>query len=254
MTKKVLFLIISFLVLKLASFGQNCTPDPQYTNPDSQRGTHPDTTTNLAPAVVGIPYSQTITILVPPDTATPIGPIHWDSTALASVSGLPTGFTYSCSNSSSKPNLCSWKGNSIGCVIITGTASAGDVGVHPLLFSTNNYLGGNINPNPYVAKGYKIVVNAPGGISENPNIQIMQQNNPNPFDDISEIQFVAEDNGVAEFKIYNLIGTVIRQYDLPVRKGINKVELNAKEFDSGIYFYSLAHGANAFTRKMIVKK
>jgi hypothetical protein len=255
MVKKLLFLTCLFVLLKSYSFAQACTPDPQYTNTNTQRGVHPDTLTNLAAAYVGTPYSATLTIVVPKDTTVPIlGKINWDSTVLVSVTGLPAGFTSACANSSSKPNLCSWKGNSIGCVIITGNPTAGDIGTHTLLFNTNNYVGGNLTANAYVAKGYKIVVSASAGVSENPNIQVLQQNSPNPFDDVSEIQFVAEDNGVATFKIYNMIGTVMQEYDIAVKKGINKIELSAKDLDSGIYFYCLAHGTNAFTRKMIVKK
>jgi hypothetical protein len=119
---------------------------------------------------------------------------------------------------------------------------------------TSNYLGGNPNANPFVVNGYRITVAAALNVNENPKIQIVQQNSPNPFDGVSEIQFTAEDNGVVQFKVYNLIGTVVQDYDISVKRGLNKLVLNARDFDSGIYFYSLAHGTNAFTRKMIVKK
>jgi hypothetical protein len=139
-------------------------------------------------------------------------------------------------------------------VIITGNPTTSDIGTHPLQFLTNNYVGGSATANPYVAKGYKIVVNASNGVNEYPGIQIIQQNTPNPFDDKSEIVFTSDDFGTAQFKIYNMIGNAIQQYDIAVKKGINKLVLDAKDFDSGVYFYSLVSGKNAFTRKMIVKK
>jgi hypothetical protein len=126
MDKKLLFLIVFVILRALYSFAEQaaCTPDPKYTNTSTQKGTHPDTTTNLAPSYVNTPYSQTITIVVPNDTTIQfLGTIKWDSTVLKSVSGLPPGFSYACANSSTKPNLCSWKGISIGCIIITGTPS-----------------------------------------------------------------------------------------------------------------------------------
>ena len=255
MTRKILSLIVYLFLLKINAFGQAGTPDPQYTNTNTQRGVHPDTITNLAPAYVGTPYAQTITIVVPPDTTVPLlGKIAWDSTVLVNVSGLPAGFTYACSNTSSKPNLCSWKGNSIGCLIITGTALVSDIGTHPLLFNTNNYVGGSISANAYTAKGYKIIVNASNGIHENFNTQILQQNNPNPFSGVSEIQFTAKENGVAHFKIYNILGVTIQEFDINARKGTNKITIDSKDFNSGIYFYSLAQGSNLVTRKMIVEK
>ena len=70
----------------------------------------------------------------------------------------------------------------------------------------------------------------------------------------SEIIFTADDNGMAKFKVYNMIGTAIKEYDIWAKKGINKLEIDAKDYDSGVYFYSLSYGNNAFTRKMIIKK
>ena len=255
MVKKFTFLTILSLLLGGSSFAQNCIPDPQYTNTSTQKGTHPDTIVNFVQAYAGTPYSQTITIVVPKDTAVPpLGTFTWDSTVLTGVTGLPAGFTYACSNSSSKPNLCSWKGNTIGCVIITGNPTSGDIGTHPLQFMTSNYLAGSTTANPFVAKGYKIVVNPASGISENPTIQLIEQNNPNPFDDKTEIVFTAEDFGTAQFKVYNIVGNAVQEYDVAVKKGVNKLVLDARDFDSGIYFYALVSGSNAFTRKMIVKK
>ena len=147
-----------------------------------------------------------------------------------------------------------WKGNSIGCAIITGTPTLAEVGTHPLKFYTNNFVGGQAGGNPYVITTYKIVVVNNTSLNENPKIQVLLQNNPNPFNDKSEIQFSAEDNGIAQFKVYNMIGTVVLQYDIAVKKGLNKLMLDSKDFDSGVYFYSLVNGNNAFTRKMIVKK
>jgi hypothetical protein len=115
-------------------------------------------------------------------------------------------------------------------------------------------LAGNVNANSFVAKGYRIVVNAASGIHENQDVQFLQQNNPNPFDDISEVQFTAPYSGTAQFKIYNLVGGVIQQYEVTVKKGVNKIKLDARDFDSGVYFYSLVHETEAFTRKMVVLK
>ncbi len=259
--KSGLLLASTILLLELPSFGQQpCIPDPQYTNTSTQNGIYPDTTTNFGPAYVGTPYSQLITIVIPPDTT--VSPITctWDSTVITNVSGLPPSLSlsYACWNQNGfgNPNHCAWKGNSIGCAIITGTPVTADIGTHTLQMFTITYLSGFLCPanTPVTITGYKIVVSGAIAVNENPNIQILQQNNPNPFSNLSEIQFTAEDNGTAQFKIYNLIGTVIQQYDMKVKKGINTLELDAKNFDSGIYFYSVVHGSTSFTRKMIVNK
>ena len=255
MIKFLLSTSISVFLLTTFSFGQACQPDAQYT----KTGVHPDSATGFDTAYVGIPYTQLVTIVIPKDTAAfpfPVPPLPWDSTVLESVTGLPGSMSHACWNNSSKPNRCSWKKNSKGCAIITGTPVASEIGTHALVFNTNNYVGGQTSPNAYVIDYYKIVVmpSPTTEVNENSGIQTLLQNNPNPFDERSEILFTAEDNGTAKFKIYNLIGTVIQQYDIKVKKGTNRIELNGKNFDSGVYFYSIMNGSSIFTLKMIVKK
>lgn len=254
--------LLSFCLIAatfIQAFGQACTPDPQFTNPASQAGIYPDSVTNFDTAYVGVPYTQLITIVIPPDTQAfppPFPPIAWDSTRLDSVSGLPASLSLACWNNNGfgSAAACMWKGNSIGCAIINGTPTAGDVGVHSLKFYTNNFVGGQTAGNPYVITYYKIVVLSAGGIDDNPDIQVVMQNIPNPFNDKTEIQFMANDFGIAHFKIFNLVGTLVKEYKINVKRGLNKLELNASDYESGIYFYSLSHGSNTFTRKMIVKR
>lgn len=259
MIKKLLLFTFIIPLSSYVSFGQACTPDPQYTNTSTQNGIYPDTLTDFDTAYVGVLYNQLVTIVVPPDTQAlppPFPAIPWDSTRLDSVQGLPASMGYNCWNNNGFGNMnrCMWKGNSIGCAIISGTPTAGEIGVHYLKFYTNNYVGGQSSPNAYVITTYKIIVVPSSGINENPKIQMVLQNNPNPMVDKSEILFTAEDNGVANFKVYNLIGNVVMQNDIAVKKGVNKIEMDSKNFESGIYFYSLSKGNNSFTRKMIVNK
>lgn len=253
MTKRILLFAISILILKTSSFAQVCTPAPTYTNTSTQNGVYPDTLTNFDPAYVGTPYSQTVTLVIPPDT-TNILTFTWDTTVVTSVSGLPSSLTYACVGTTANTSRCSWKGNSIGCILISGTPTTADIGTHNLSVFTNNYIGGNTTANPYTFKGYKIIVSAGTAVSENTLNQTLLQNNPNPFNDKTEISFITEDNGTAQLKIYNLIGSMVQQSDIRVKKGMNKIELNAKNFDAGVYFYSVVSGNNILTRKMIVNK
>ena len=253
MVRKITLLSFSLLLLSGFAFGQACTPDPLFT----KNGVHPDSATGFDTADVGIPYTQLVTIVIPNDTAAfppPFPPIAWDSTVLSGLTGLPASMNYACWNNSASSNRCAWKRNTKGCAIITGTPTAADVGTHNLVFSTNNYLGSQTTPNPYTISYYKIVVMAAGSVNENPDLQVIQQNNPNPFDDKTEIVFTSEGFGTVQFKVYNMIGTAVQEYDIAVKQGVNKLILDAKDFDSGIYFYALVSGSNAFTRKMVVKK
>lgn len=254
MIKKLLLIPIAVFLLHSLASGQACSPDPQAI----KNGVHPDSATGFDTAFVNAAYSQLVTIVVPKDTNAfpPFPALVWDSTRLDSVSGLPSSLTLACWNNNGfgSSSRCTWKGNTKGCAIITGTPTAGEVGTWKLKFYTKNFVGGSATPITYTISYYEIVVVSASGINENPGIQNLLQNNPNPFTSKSEILFTAEDNGIARFKIYNMIGTVVQEYEISVKKGINKLELDAKDFDSGIYFYSIATGNNILTRKMIVKK
>lgn len=255
----VLFIAISFSFID--SFSQQaCTPDPQYNDPNAHAGVHPNCTQNFDTAYVGVPYSQLITIVIPPDTQAfppPFPPLPWDSTRLDTVTGLPSSITYACWNNNGFGNSsrCMWKGNSIGCAIITGTPTVSDIGTHNISFYTSNYVGGQPASNPYTITCYKIVVMPTSSAdSEVPDVQSVMQNKPNPFSDKSEIVFTSNNNGMVKFRIYDMVGTIIKEYDVLTKKGINKIEIDAKEYNSGVYFYSISYGNNVFTRKMIVKK
>ncbi|MFI5163839.1 MAG: T9SS type A sorting domain-containing protein [Bacteroidia bacterium] len=249
MIKKSLLLISFIFILKASSFGQACTPDPQYT----KSGVHPDSAQNFDTAYVASSYSQLITVVIPKDTVVFIT-LPWDSTRMDSVTGLPNSMSYTCWNSFNN-SRCSWKGNTKGCAIITGTPTTAEIGTHHLKFYTSNFVGGNPTPNGYTITYYKIIVMpASNGVNENPKTETLLQNNPNPFYDKTEISFSTEDNGTAQLKIYNLIGSVVQQSDVKVRKGMNKIEVDAKNLDSGIYFYSVIYGNNTITHKMVVNK
>ena len=131
MTQKILVTAVSIFILQLSSFGQQaCTPDPTYSVTTTLKGIHPDTLVNLAQAYVGVPYSQTLTLVIPKDTVN-ILTFKWDSTVAKSFTGMPASLSYACWNQNGIPAKaanCSWKGNSIGCVIITGTPLLSEVG------------------------------------------------------------------------------------------------------------------------------
>jgi hypothetical protein len=257
--KKLFILFLALLFLKTSFSQQACTPDPQYNNTAADAGIHPNCTTNFDTAYVNTPYLQLITVVIPPDTQvfpSPFPPLPWDSTRLDSVGGLPASMTLAClnNNGSGNSSRCMWKGNSIGCAIITGTPTPAEIGSHNLTFYTSNYLGGQTSPNPYAITCYKIVVMPASNVNEAPKIYMVMQNTPNPFAEKSEITFTSENSGMITVRIYNMVGMVIKEYNMWAKKGINKVEIDAREYNSGIYFYSLSNGNNVFTRKMIIKK
>lgn len=105
------------------ALGQACTPDPQYTTPGSYPATAP-------PACVGVPYSLTVTVVIPQDTVVDTGvfgvqTVPIDYTEIVNIIGLPPGLTFAC-----EPANCQIPGGQSGCVIIQGTPTT--AGSYPI--------------------------------------------------------------------------------------------------------------------------
>ncbi len=93
-----------------------------------------------------------------------------------------------------------------------------------------------------------------------PNKFSLSQNYPNPFNPSTKINFSLTEDSKVTLKLYNTLGEEVKTLlssNLPA--GIHKVELNASDLNSGVYFYKLeANGTNGSnftaTKKMILLK
>ena len=83
----------------------------------------------------------------------------------------------------------------------------------------------------------------------------LEQNYPNPFNPLTEINYSIDKAGQTKLVVYNLLGqkvvTLVDRYKLP---GRFRVQWDASEFASGVYFYRLTTGGNTKVRKMILLK
>ncbi|MBW8050662.1 MAG: T9SS type A sorting domain-containing protein [Cytophagales bacterium] len=257
-------LLYTLIVLGVSAFqvvnAQICNPDLSITTP----GIFPDTAIGIDSAEVGIPYCQEIQIRVPPDTVDPTSGLFLNINyiKLDTIKGLPTTFTYACN-----PGDCSFPGNSNGCMLITGTANAGDTGIHPLMvFLTANVtepISGATFDVPDSVEEYTLVVMSAGfgipscatGIEEIKASKFaVVQTIPNPFTDKTEIIFSLPTASAVEFKVYNLLGKVVYRQNIKAKAGVNTIEFISKGLPSGIYLYSLRNESSRVTRKMIISQ
>jgi hypothetical protein len=81
------------------------------------------------------------------------------------------------------------------------------------------------------------------------------QNFPNPFNPITEIKYVINNESFVTLKIYDLLGREISTL-VNEKKSIGTyiINFNASNLSSGIYFYSINAGNFHQTRKMILIK
>ena len=93
-----------------------------------------------------------------------------------------------------------------------------------------------------------------------PKSYTLEQNYPNPFNPQTIIKFNIVSSGLVTLKIYDILGREVRTLanNEAVNPGTYKVDFNASDLPSGVYFYKLAvNAANVEwnqTRKMILVK
>jgi len=253
--KRILLATITLLMMQFA-YSQNCTADPQYTAP----GVYPDSATGLPVAIVGVPYNETITNVVPEDTCIvllfpPCTVVPIDSIVIDNFTGLPPGFSVVSENE----NALNFKflGNSTSCMLITGTASAADVGVYPLTVSGLSWatVFGSPTSQPFNVDYYSIeIVMATGVESFTKNTFEVKQNAPNPISDFSLVQYYLPKADKVSIRIYNILGKTIKSESVVGTNGSNKYNIDASNLTNGIYFYSLTYANNTITKRFVVNK
>jgi len=86
----------------------------------------------------------------------------------------------------------------------------------------------------------------------------LSQNYPNPFNPSTTIKFTipnSENVLPTTLRIYNAIGQQVSELlNKPLSAGIYKLEFDASNLSSGIYFYKLQSGKYVETKKMIILK
>lgn len=83
----------------------------------------------------------------------------------------------------------------------------------------------------------------------------LSQNYPNPFNPTTKISFSLPEVAQVQINIYNVLGQLVAKLvDQQMSAGNYTVNFNAENLSSGIYFYSMKAGSQAFTKKMTLTK
>lgn len=243
--KKILLLsAMAFFSVSMAT--AQCTPDPAYTS----SGVYPDSTTGFAGACVDSLYEQLVTNVVPLDTTVEIIPgfpvtLEFDSVVITNVTGLPPGFTYVCydgGNVTSPVDGCAFEGNTIGCVLISGTPSPGDEGTYNLNISTDAYLGGLASPQASIDVDYYTIevatTCATGGIDEASASKFRLY--PNPVAETFTLDGLSGLD-VSEVAIMDAAGKVLSaQSDVTA----GSIDMNVANLEGGVYFVRVSYGSS----------
>lgn len=250
-TMKKCLLFAAIAICNSLAASAQCTPDPQFTSP----GVYPDSATGMPSACIDLPYNETITIIVPVDTSVTIFGIGltlpFDSVVVSSWTGLPPGFTYSCSspdNVISPVDNCSFEGGVTGCISVMGSPVLADIGSYQQMITTDAYLQGNPlgNPSTVIVDYYYIQILDCGlstGMMTNSKFLVY----PNPAKSVITL------NGLNGIEVETIIvtdmeGKVLVSYENATGPAL---DMNIAHIDAGIYFVTINYNGTSEVVKFI---
>lgn len=279
MIKKLLFafLLISVFGTTDSLAQASCTPDLSCLG-SATEGICPDSATGIPPAIISTPYTTTVSVKIPAVytymgttynlTHFVITNVDVDTSAGGTGSFVPLtaiGLNYMGSGGNTPSGAtgvsgltmtqhCYWTAPGSACVVVSGTPTK--AGTFPIRIKsqirTVVFGSGIWIPAPDNTD-YRLVVASPTGIESNSAIKFdVKQNNPNPFSAVSRIEYTSQAAAEIDFKVFNMLGSVVYSKIIKADKGINSFDLDASSFSPGIYVYSLKNGDKTITKRMIV--
>jgi hypothetical protein len=78
------------------------------------------------------------------------------------------------------------------------------------------------------------------------------QNIPNPASGSTTINFTSPVASTVDFKVYNMLGMVVKNNKIDAVSGLNKINFNTNELSQGVYVYAITNGNTTITKRMVV--
>lgn len=220
-----------------------CTPDPSIAL--SSSGIYPVSAAGFASGVVGQPYTQTITVVVPADTIYSLFTVPVDSIGLQSYQNLPPGLTLI----GSTPSLY-WHGGTKGCALISGTPTT--AGNYRIRMNIQYVAAGGLYNSTVLDTDYVIVISPAAGIESIEGSLNTVTATPNPFSQSVDIEYNSNSTDEVEFSVYNLVGKIVYQEKFMPSYGKNVISYTpAPDLPKGIYLYKLNNGKKVITKRII---
>jgi hypothetical protein len=221
--KKIFYLFVLSVFISNVVVAQ-CTPNNSLT----ATGFYPST---LPDAVAGVPYSQVVNFKIPSDTSFGSFYAQVTSAQLNNLLGLPYGFTSNC-------NLvgCTYTGGTVGCITITGTAQNNQVASYNLTASLN--LNGYVTSPPLGNQSIGFSAPLTFNVVAGNSVAVNQGSAFSYVKKENEILFNNLSNGRLNVKIYDVLGSQVRNASYQVIKGEN-TSVSTASLEAGIYIVTL---------------
>ena len=243
MTKVLLLFSVLTILISTQTFAQ-CKPT-SFPGPEL---TYPDTNMGIAPAAESQYYEQLILMRIPADTVFSGVVFLIDSIGITSITGLPSSLTWATDKDNNY-----WPGNSFGCIVFQGTPAVGDAGDYKIEIKVNVNAFGNSLPYTLEYNLEVLDVTYVGLNGVNDLSFKVLQNQPNPFDNYTQINYVMPNAAEVKFSVYNILGNkvVMRKYNSI--KGQNSIKFDRENLANGIYIYELTYGESVIRKRMVIR-
>jgi hypothetical protein len=248
-----LVLLLSLSLANLASYAQ-CTPETPEQCPDPENNGQicPD---SLAVGYVGQVYSQVATIkpplqyYLPPDSTL----ITLHHVKLMQVGNLPAGLTWQSNTSDSN-----FVAGDYYCVLLEGTPdSAGQFHLRIVVDVYVVILPGWPPVNvATIIDSTSLTINIidNSGIKGFNNKSLLTRNcYPNPFRDITRIDFYSGIAGTLTFEVFSILGKKVYNQQYKAIQGENSLIFSGKDLPEGPYYYVFGSSGYKSTGIMIRK-
>lgn len=233
MKKTLLFAAV--LLSSLSQLSAQCAIVPGCSTAATGYCSTPSNGANLPNATVSSAYSTTIQVSI----ASAFGGVTVSSASITSVTGLPTGLSYSVN-----PTSGVIVGGSNGCIRIAGTPTVGTTGTYTVV--ANATIVSPLGPVPPVSMNWILTVNPPlsTGITAS-NLSNNFYIAPNP---VSSELFISNDNHLGKVSVIDALGKIVLSLDANYS---NQTTINVSSLIKGVYFIQANDGERIITKKFI---
>jgi hypothetical protein len=233
MKKTLLFAAV--LLSSLTQLSAQCTIVPGCSTAATGYCSTPSNGANLPNATVSSVYSTTIQVSI----ASAFGGVTVSSASITSVTGLPTGLSYSVN-----PTSGVIAGGSSGCIRLAGTPAVGTTGTYTVV--ANATIVSPLGPVPPVSMNWILTVNPPlsTGITAS-NLSNNFYMAPNP---VSSELFISNDTHLGKVSVIDALGKIVLALDANYS---NQTTINVSSLMKGVYFIQANDGERIITKKFI---
>ena len=233
MKKTLLF--ASLLIGGLTQLTAQCTISPSCSTGTVGYCTTPAASTNLPNGTEAVLYNSTIQVSVGASVLG--GAVTITDATVNSVTGMPSGFSYSVNPSSGIINA-----NSNACLLITGTPAAGSAGNYTISVSLS--VNTSFGPTTQSVVWYLTIDPVATGLklySQTSNFFI----SPNPA--TSDL-VISSTSHFGKVQIMDALGKIVISHDANYA---TQTTIDVSNLTKGVYFLQINDGAKIITRKFI---